>query len=154
MWYRPMDEMAKDKAREALDRGHPQGLQHWARPKPRREPQSRVRADKGPVSIRIHSARLHHFLAKGMDLWSSLNRKCLCDLTELIKTSNIFLLKKEAHQESLIPSHWSPVCREPVPSSRTILMRSSERPCGTLQLRIIPRIKPSTNMILNVQQKY
>lgn len=73
MWYSPMDEMARDSARGARDRGHPQGLQHWARPKPRRTPQSRARAEKGAVSMRIHSARLHHFLAKGMDLWSGSN---------------------------------------------------------------------------------
>lgn len=70
MWYSPMEERARDNARGALDRGHPQGLQHRATPRPRRAPQSRVRAEKGAVSIRIHSARLHHFLAKGMDLWS------------------------------------------------------------------------------------
>lgn len=61
--------------------------------------------------------------------------------------------KKEADQERLTPIHWSPVCRVTVPSSRTILMKSRERPCGTLRLRIIPRIKPRRIMILHFQQQ-
>lgn len=145
MWYSPMDEMARDSARGALDKGHPQGLQHWARPRPSRAPQSRVRAEKGAVSLRIHSARLHHFLAKGMDLWSGLN-DFVTSQNMLRHTTNV--IRKEAHQESLIPSDWSPACRVTVPSSRTTPMESRERPRGTLRLRIIPRMKPGIIMVL------
>lgn len=67
-----MDDTAIDKALGAQGRDHPPGFQYCASPKPNRAPQSRVREENGAVSKRIHSAWLHHFLAKAIDL---LNQK-------------------------------------------------------------------------------
>lgn len=69
-----MDDRARARALGAHGRLQPPGFQYWAIPNPRRAPQSLVRDENGTESKRIHSVRLHHFMAKAMDLWDGLGQ--------------------------------------------------------------------------------
>lgn len=159
-----MDDRASARALGAHGRLQPPGFQYWAIPNPRRAPQSLVRDENGTESKRIHSVRLHHFMAKAIDLWdgrgqtqSQQDGSAPVHTTEPLMhqthSSKHMKWSKNTDQERFTPSRCSPVWMARVLSSRPILMNIRERPSGTLRLRTRPRMNPNETNSIRIYQR-